>query len=68
MPGNPPNHPFLYKDNANREQIAQTCLKIYAEMQLIFYKGTKYIRRDRKNMHQENPFVYFDNQKVSLPL
>ena len=28
------------KDTANREQKAQTCLKIYAEMQRIFYKDT----------------------------
>lgn len=29
-----------YKDTANREQRAQTSLKIYAEMQRIFYKDT----------------------------
>ena len=29
-----------YKDTANREQRAQTCLRIYAEMRRIFYKDT----------------------------
>ena len=29
-----------YKDTANREQKAQTRLKIYAEMPRIFYKDT----------------------------
>ena len=49
-----------YKDTANREQRAQTCLKIYAEMRRIFYKDTA----NREQKAQTRLKIYAEMRRI----